>query len=63
VEPNGATPEEICEKFFGGDWFDDLECGGAPIPAMPRAGQAALVLILLVGALVILSWRGSISAG
>lgn len=53
------TAEEVCTDYTGGDWEAGGICG-APVPAMPRAGQAALVIVLMFGALVILNIAGII---
>ena len=52
------TAEELCD--FGkitGTWVEGGVCG-APVPAMPKAGQAALIVILMLGALVVLNLSG-----
>ena len=63
VEPGDQSAEFHCEETFDGDWSDDLVCGGAPVPTLPRAGQAALVLVLLTGALIVLSLHSKALAG
>ena len=54
------TSEEICE--FGkidGTWDQGGTCG-APVPTLPKVGQAALMIVLMFGALVILNISGII---
>lgn len=53
----GWTSQEICEDG-GGDWLGDGSTCGAPVPTLPKAGQAALMVVLLFGALVILNLSG-----
>lgn len=53
----GWTSAEICETG-GGEWQGDGSVCGAPVPTLPRSGQAALMLILMLGALVILNVSG-----
>jgi len=62
TEPNGVTSDELCEEgFILGTWLGDgSTC--QQVPTLPKVGQAALVLILLVGALVILTLQGTIRA-
>lgn len=55
----GAATEALCINDIGGTWFDDLECGGVPVPTMPPVGLAALMLLLLAGALLFLTKKAS----
>jgi hypothetical protein len=55
VEPGANTAEFHCEVGSGQTWFDDLVCGGAPVPAMPKVAYAALALVLLGGTLTLLT--------
>jgi len=58
VGPNSVTPQESCEDVTG-EWLGDgSSC--QQVPTLPKVGQAALVLILLVGALVILTRHGTV---
>lgn len=58
------TSQEICETGKGGgEWQGDGSICGAPVPAMPKPGQAALMVVLLLGALVILNVSGTFRAG
>ena len=56
----GPATQALCENDIGGVWFDDLVCGGAPVPTMPGIGMAAMVVLLLGGALVLLTIRGTL---
>ena len=47
----------LCVGDIGGEWFNDLECGGIPVPTMPPVGLAAMMLLLLAGALLYLTKR------
>jgi len=50
--------EEICEfAKLDGNWEEGGVCG-APVPTMPKTGQAALIIVLMFGALVILNFSG-----
>ena len=51
--------ELVCVENAGGTWFEDLECG-IPVPAMPGFGMAVMALLILGGALVLLTIRGSL---
>jgi len=51
------SAEEICSDAKG-SWLGDGSMCGAPVPTLPRAGQAALMVILMLGALVILNLSG-----
>lgn len=62
VEPGQETAEFHCEQTFNGDWYDDLMCGAGQVPTLPRAGQAALALVLLAGSLLVLSLYSRSSA-
>jgi len=53
----GWTSEEVCESG-NGEWQGNGSTCGDPVPAMPRAGQAALIVVLMLGALVILNFSG-----
>ncbi len=45
----------------GGEWYpDDLTCG-LGVPTVPSAGLAVMGLLLLAGALVLLTFRGSVT--
>ena len=55
VEPGAETAEFLCEQEGGLSWSDDLVCGGAPVPALPKAAYAALALVLLGGTLTLLT--------
>lgn len=52
--------ELICEKKNGGQFFDDPAACGVPTPTMPGFGMAALALLMLAGALVVLTMKGSV---
>jgi hypothetical protein len=52
--------EEACGSQEGTWYEDDLTCGAAPVPAMPPAGMALMILMIMGGALVLLTIRGSI---
>ena len=53
--------EEVCTDQGVGEWFEgDLTCGAAPVPAMPAAGMALMIMLIMGGALVLLTVRGSI---
>ncbi len=61
IQPNGSTSQDLCEDpdFLDGLWLGDgSTC--QQVPTLPKVGQAALVLILLAGALVILTLQGKI---
>jgi len=61
IQPNGFTSQDLCEDpdLLNGTWLGDgSTC--QQVPTLPRVGQAALVLILLAGALVILTLNGKI---
>jgi hypothetical protein len=49
----------ICEEKAGGQFFDDPAACGIPTPTMPGFGMAALALLLLGGALALLTMKGS----
>jgi len=51
--------QELCENDIGGVWSDDLTCG-APVPTMPGFGMAFMALVILGGALILLTVRGSL---
>lgn len=53
----GNTPgSELCENFGSGTWLGDGSvCGG--VPALPKAGYAALALVLLAGTLTLLAFN------
>lgn len=54
VELGNTVPSELCEDFGGGTWLGDGSvCGG--VPALPKAGYAALALVLLAGTLTLLA--------
>ena len=54
--PQTGQSQAICEKV-GGTWLGDGSvCGG--VPALPKAGYAALALVLLAGTLTLLSLHG-----
>lgn len=55
----GSFTEGLCENDIGGTWFDDPTCG-APVPTMPGFGMAAMVLLMMSGALILLTLRGSL---
>lgn len=55
VEGGSDSAEFHCEQTFGGAWSDDLVCGGAPVPALPKLAYAALALVLLAGSLTLLT--------
>ena len=58
VEPGENTAQFHCEEGSGETWFDDLTCGAAPVPTMPKAAYAVLALVLLAGTLTLLTLRG-----
>ena len=47
----------LCTQDIGGQWYTDLECGGTPVPTMPPLGLAALMLLMLAGALFFMAKR------
>jgi hypothetical protein len=53
---------EACE-FIGGSYQGDGSTCGAPVPTLPAAGRAALILVMLIGALVVLNMHGIIRSG
>ena len=55
VEAGAETAEFHCEAEGGSSWSDDLVCGGAPVPTLPKAAYAALALVLLAGSLTLLT--------
>ena len=55
---SGFTSGEICTGA-GGAWRPGEACG-APVPALPKTGRAALIVILMLGALLILNLSGII---
>ena len=61
VDPYQSTYDgfESCE-FLGGSYLGDGSTCGAPVPTMPEAGQAALILVMLIAALVALNLHGII---
>lgn len=59
TELGGAATQALCENEIGGTWFNDLECG-APVPTMPGFGLAAMAMLMLGGALLLLTMRGSL---
>ena len=63
VDPYLSTYDgyEACELFLGGSYLGDGSTCGS-VPTLPRVSRAALVLILLAGALVILTRHGTILA-
>lgn len=53
--------ELVCEKGAAGTFYPgDLTCG-LGVPTMPAFGMAAMVLLILSGALVLLTVRGSLT--
>lgn len=64
VDPFQSTFDgfEACE-FLGGSYLGDGSTCGAPVPTLPDAGQAALILVMLIGALVVLNLHGIIRSG
>ena len=65
VDPFQSTFDgfEACEILLDGSYQGDGSTCGAPVPALPGAGQAALILVLLIGALVVLNLHGIIRSG
>lgn len=59
TELGPPVTQGLCEKDLGGTWFNDLECG-APVPTMPGFGLAVMALLILGGALILLTMRGSL---
>lgn len=60
------TSQQRCESApteavggSGNTWYNDLVCGGAPVPTVPRATLALMVLVMLAGSLGILALRSS----
>lgn len=49
----------ICEGKAGGQFFDDPAACGVPTPTLPGFGMAALALLMLGGALILLTMKGS----
>jgi hypothetical protein len=52
----------LCLGDIGGEWFTDLECGGTPVPTMPPVGLAALMLLMLAGALFFMAKRSPLTS-
>ena len=58
-EDEPALAQLICEGKAGGQFFDDPAACGVPTPTLPGFGMAALALLMLGGALVLLTMKGS----
>ena len=65
VDPYQSTydGEEACEILMGGSYLGDGSTCGAPVPALPAAGHAVLILVVLIGALWVLNLHGIIRSG
>jgi len=59
TEPGGTFTQALCVDDIGGEWSPGVDCG-IPVPIMPGFGMAALALLILAGALIILTVRGSL---
>jgi hypothetical protein len=57
------SAQGLCVQDIGGQWYTDLECGGTPVPTMPPAGLAALMMLMLAGALFFMAKRSPVSSG
>ena len=56
----GVTATQgLCENDLGGTWYLDLECGAA-VPAMPPIGLGVMAMLILGGALLLLTLRSSL---
>ena len=51
--------QALCAQELGGEWSNDTVCGGVPVPTLPPVGLAALMLLLLAGALLFLTKKAS----
>lgn len=58
----GLATEAICVNDIGGDYSAGVACG-APVPTIPPVGLAALMLLLLAGALFFMAKRSPVSSG
>lgn len=59
TELGAVASQGLCENDLGGTWFDDLECG-APVPAMPPVAMGVMAMLILGGALLLLTLRSSL---
>ena len=60
----GAGSEAICGDLGGGGggFSAGVSCQGAPVPTMPGLGLAAMAFLILAGALIILTLKGSLAS-
>lgn len=54
--------ELLCEEDVSGTFSAGVGCEGAPVPTTPPLGLAALMLLLLAGAVFLLTKRGARTA-